>query len=183
MAVKEPDKILSPRVLLLIGALTCGLAYADQAPSAVAPAADSRALADTAQPMPARPPVAGHSAGRSAARHANGSGLEERVHELTQALELDVAQQQALRKVLTDQREQTLRVWNDSSSVPAAFRIAALKAITDHTADQIRALLNDEQRKKYNPPRRPSQDAEPRPDVGAWMDAISGHAAAPAATR
>ena len=133
--------------------------------------------------MPARPPAGGHSAGRSASRHANGSGLEERVHELAQALGLDAAQQQALRKVLIDQREQTLRVWNDSSSVPAAFRIAAIKAINDHTADQIRALLNEEQRKKYNPPRRPSQDAEPRPDVGAWMDAISGHVAAPPAPR
>lgn len=117
------------------------------------------------------------------ARHREGATLEDRVRALTQGLDLDASQQAALRKVLINQREQILKVWNDPSPVPAAYRIGAVKAITDHTADQIRALLNDEQRKKYNPPRRPSPEGEQRPDVSAWMDAIGPRVAAPTATR
>jgi hypothetical protein len=105
-------------------------------------------------------------------RHHEGSTLEDRVQALTQGLDLDMGQQTALRKVLVNQREQVMKVWNDPSPVPAAYRIAAVKALTDHTADQIRTILNDEQRKKYNPPPRPTQETEQRPDVSAWMDAM-----------
>jgi hypothetical protein len=84
-------------------------------------------------------------------RHARRSGLEDRVAMLTKALDLDPIQQGALRKVLQRQREQVLRIWSDGS-MPSAERIASTTAASKQTAKQIRALLNEEQRKKYDPP-------------------------------
>ena len=104
-------------------------------------------------------------------QHRPGS-LEDRVRALSQALNLDESQQSALRKVLEGQREQVIKVWSDSS-VPAAYRISATQAISDRTADQIRALLNEEQKKKYNPPRQSHQEATGtnKRSVEEWMDA------------
>lgn len=90
---------------------------------------------------------------------------------LSKSLDLDARQRSDLRKVLEDQREQVSRVWSDTS-VPAAYRVSATQAISDRTADQIRALLNDEQRKRYNPP-KPPHEATPgsaRPSVDPWME-------------
>jgi hypothetical protein len=104
-------------------------------------------------------------------RQPGGRSLEERVAVLSKALDLDARQRSELRKVLEDQREQVSRVWRDTS-VPAAYRVSTTRAITDRTADRIRALLNEEQRKRYNPP-KPPHGATPgsaRPDVEAWMN-------------
>lgn len=107
-------------------------------------------------------------------------GLDDRIKALSQALDLDEVQQYKLRKVLESQREQVMKVWSDSS-LPAAYRISATQAISDGTSDQIRALLNEEQRKKYNPPRRSHEAATGtnKRSVEDWMDATrpkeSGH--------
>jgi phosphatidylethanolamine-binding protein (PEBP) family uncharacterized protein len=52
-----------------------------------------------------------------------------------------------------------------------AERVPATRAVEDRTADQIRAMLNDEQKKKYNPPKPPPAPDTRPPDVSAWMDA------------
>lgn len=89
---------------------------------------------------------------------------------LAKALDLDARQRSELRKVLEDQREQVSRAWSDTS-VPAPYRVLSTQVITDRTADRIRALLNDEQRKRYNPPRRPYETpGSARPSVDAWMN-------------
>jgi Spy/CpxP family protein refolding chaperone len=104
-------------------------------------------------------------------RHHRPNNLDDRVKALSKALDLDAAQQSELRRVLERQREQIKRVWSDPS-IPADYRASAVKAISDGTADQIRALLNEEQRKKY-PAKLPP---EPRvgagqPSVEDWMNA------------
>jgi hypothetical protein len=99
-------------------------------------------------------------------------GLEDRVRNLAQALDLDATQQSELRKLLASQREQVRKIWNDSS-VPPAYRVSATRAISDQTADRIRAMLNEEQSKKYILP-KPPQEAlagSPRPSVEDWMNA------------
>jgi hypothetical protein len=55
--------------------------------------------------------------------------------------------------------------------VPPPNRVAATQAIGDKTADRIRALLNDEQKKKYNAPRQPRDTAAGArgPSVEDWM--------------
>jgi hypothetical protein len=110
------------------------------------------------------------AAARRVPRQVGGRSLEERVAMLSKALHLDARQQSELRKVLEDQREQVGRVWSDTS-VPASYRVLSTQAIADRTADRIRALLNEEQRKRYNPPKRPHQ-ATPgsAPSVEAWMN-------------
>jgi hypothetical protein len=98
-------------------------------------------------------PTLSAQSGRGAAQHrVRRSGLDRRVALLAKALELDGRQQTALRKVLLDQRAEVLRIWSDES-LPSANRIARTKAVSAQTADRIRALLNPEQRKKYDPPR------------------------------
>lgn len=117
----------------------------------------------------------GVSAGSSSSRntpHYRGANHEDRVNVLTQALGLDAKQQFELRRVLEGQREQVRKVWDDES-VPAAYRIIATQSISDKTADRIRALLTEEQRKKYKPP-RPAHGAavdSAQPSVEDWMKA------------
>lgn len=109
---------------------------------------------------------------RGAAHQHSGHTLEDRVRILTQWLSLDATQQTELRKVLQGQREQVRSLWSDTS-VPAAYRISATQAISDKTGDQIRALLNEEQKKKFNPPRPPRDEtaASARPNVEDWINA------------
>jgi hypothetical protein len=107
----------------------------------------------------------------TARRRKRGSPLDRRVMLLARELGLDAAQQAQVKKVLQGQREQVARVWNDKS-IPAARRVSATQAIGDRTADRIRALLNDEQRKKYIQPRkRDVAVGTAGGDVESWMNA------------
>jgi uncharacterized membrane protein len=106
-----------------------------------------------------------------APRHVTGARLEGRVGMLSRGLDLDPAQRAELRKVLEDEREQIQRVWNDPSR-SGADRVGATKAIGERTGDRIRSLLNEEQRKKYNPPRPPREPVASSDDgqgVEYWM--------------
>ena len=116
--------------------------------------------------------ASGEPQARRASHQHSGHTLEDRVRILTQWLNLDAMQQTELRKVLQGQREQVKSLWSDTS-VPAAYRISATQAISDKTGDQIRELLNEEQKKKFNPPRPPrdATAASARPNVEDWMDA------------
>ncbi len=88
---------------------------------------------------------------------------------MTRELDLNDHQQAELKSVLLDQREQLLALWNDTS-VPAALRVSRTQGLADRTADQIRALLNDEQRKKYIQPRkRTVQVGAPGANVDSWQ--------------
>jgi hypothetical protein len=97
----------------------------------------------------------------TASRDHNGASLEERVKRLAQALDLNAAQQSELRQLLEGQRDQLRRVWSETSW-PAAYRISATQAVTDYVLDQIKALLNDDQRNKFNL-LRPARNASNRP--------------------
>jgi hypothetical protein len=94
--------------------------------------------------------------------------LDHRVAVLSKALDLDARQQRELWKIFASQREAVKKIWSDPALL-AAERVPATRAAEERTADAIRAILTDEQKKKYNPP-RPAPPSG-RPDVGAWMDA------------
>jgi hypothetical protein len=115
-------------------------------------------------------PSAPRAASRHGPRHLGGHTLEERVTMLSKGLGLDARQQSELRRVLLDQREEVKRVWADEAA-PAAVRVKATEVITERTADRIRALLNEEQRRRYNPPKPPHRavPGSARPSVEAWM--------------
>lgn len=126
-------------------------------------AADAAAIAPVAPPLPTQ---------ASPQHHA--TAVEQRVALLAAELNLDARQQAEVRKVLEDQRRQVMKVWNDTA-VPAAYRVSATRAISDRTGDRIRALLNEEQKAKYNPPRKPREPMEgsATPSVEDWMKATS----------
>jgi Spy/CpxP family protein refolding chaperone len=136
-------------------------APAEQAAPAAAPAATTTETTEAPVGLP----------GRHAHRRASSSSLDARVKLLTTELKLTPQQQQSVRKILEDQRQQVARAWSDTS-VPSAVRVKATQAIGDRTADQIRALLTEEQRAKYVKPRQPGTSAASA-DVEQWMNAAA----------
>jgi hypothetical protein len=106
-----------------------------------------------------------------AGRQGGASTLEDRVTAFAKALELDPVQQARLRKVLMEQREAVRKIWSDRALLPAE-RVPATRAANERTGDEIRSILSDDQKKKYNPP-MPSSPPE-RGDtrsVEQWLDA------------
>jgi hypothetical protein len=86
-------------------------------------------------------------------------------------LDLDATQQAQVRRLLENRLAQMRRVWTNPA-IDAGDRVGAVKAINEKTAAQIRALLTDEQRKKYFQPRPIGSPAtEPTPSVAEWLSA------------
>jgi len=139
---------------ILTAACACGL------PASPATAADEVATAAAAKP-------------RAAPQHRD-AGLDERVKLLAAELDLDAQLQLEVRRILEDQRTQIEKVWSNTA-LPAASRVSATRAISDRTGDQIRALLNDEQKAKFTPPRRPRdpEASATAPTVQDWMNAAA----------
>lgn len=102
--------------------------------------------------------------------------LEQRITLMSAELGLDEHQRTELRGILLNQRVQIMQLWSDTS-VPPASRVGATRVITQQTGDRIRALLNDEQKAKYNQPRKPHDAAAgpPARSVEDWMQATSGN--------
>jgi hypothetical protein len=75
-------------------------------------------------------------------------GLDSRAKRLAKLLDLTETQQAKLAQILASQHEQIRKLWSDQR-VPSEYRVGEMRAINDKTEDQIRALLNDEQKKKY----------------------------------
>jgi Spy/CpxP family protein refolding chaperone len=103
-------------------------------------------------------------------------GIEDRVAMLSNALNLDATQRQQVRQILQHQRELIRSVWNDTTTT-SSYRVIATRAIGDQTSDQIRAMLNEEQLKKYNPPRSVHQTEVV--NVEQWMSGKASQASAP----
>jgi hypothetical protein len=119
------------------------------------------------------PVASGPTAAPQGPQPRHRSRPDERVSALAKALGLDATQQAQLTKVLSWQREQVRGVWNDPA-VPPDFRVTAVHAISDQTAEQIRGLLNEEQKGKYKLPRQPHPvaEGEGQRSVADWLDAM-----------
>jgi biopolymer transport protein ExbD len=76
--------------------------------------------------------------------------LDDRVKTLATSLGLNEAQQAAVKKILEQRQQETLRLRRDAS-IPGSVRIERLRALQDQTVQRIRLVLNDEQKKKYDP--------------------------------
>jgi hypothetical protein len=99
--------------------------------------------------------------------------LDHRLKVLTKALNLDARQQAELRKILESQRQAVTKIWSDPALL-SAERVPATRAAEERTAEQIRAILNDEQKNRYNPPKPQGAQAAP-PNVEAWMERQALH--------
>jgi hypothetical protein len=107
-------------------------------------------------------------------RPARADALEQRVQLLAHELDLNAQQQQSVRRILLGQREAVKQIWQDPAIAPAE-RAPAVRLVGERTADQIRAVLNEEQKKKYN---RPLPDGElstrANTDVEGWLRTVRG---------
>jgi hypothetical protein len=69
---------------------------------------------------------------------------------LAHNLDLDQAQQDAVLKILRARTAESLRIRHDTS-IPGSVRIEQFRALQDQTVLRVRAVLNDEQKKRYDP--------------------------------
>lgn len=111
---------------------------------------------------------------RSHAHHTAANTLDNRLQLMAKELDLDASQQATLKRILLTQRAEVDKVWNDPS-VPASVRVATTQAVSEQTAERIRAILNDEQREKYlKEHRRDVPVGTPGGDVQKWMKPDAG---------
>lgn len=99
--------------------------------------------AQTKDVAPATPAQPAHPAHKRAS-------LDDRVKAFATALGLNDAQEAAVKKILEQRQQETLRLRQDTS-IPGSVRIERLRALQDQTVQRIRLVLNDEQKKKYDP--------------------------------
>ena len=95
--------------------------------------------------------------------------IDDRVRVFAKNLDLTEAQQAAVKKILEQRQQEALRIRNDSS-VSGSVRIERFRALQDNTVERIRAVLNEEQKKKYDPLAvRRRQPAPDQRSVEDWL--------------
>jgi hypothetical protein len=144
--------------LVAAGGVFLCTALAQSAPLSSAPALSQ-------DPAPARP-------AQPAARHQRRVSLDERVKGLAKNLDLSEAQQAAVKRILERRQQESLRIMRTSSGTDGIGRLRALQI---GTVEQIRSVLNDEQKKKYNPLTPAPPKTSPQRSVEDWMKVTTPH--------
>ena len=159
MLAKESRAGLPLAGIFLAGALCL-------APCAVAQAPDSPA-SQPATP-PAQAPAAAPATRRPQSMYRRRT-MDDRVKSLTKALNLDEKQQAGVKTALERQQVQARKIQFDQS-LDGAERIGQFRALQEDTALRIRALLNDEQKQKYDPLNHATQNGNSSDTyVDQWM--------------
>lgn len=96
--------------------------------------------------------------------------LDDNVKSLAKALNLDEAQQMGVKAILERQQMQARRIQSDPS-LSGADRIARFRALQQETVSRIRAILNEEQKQKYDPLNHGTKANSPQPSVEDWLKA------------
>jgi hypothetical protein len=97
---------------------------------------------------------------------AQASSIDEQVKALSLELNLTADQQPKLKSILEDQRTQGLAIVNDKAAT-REDKVQKLHALRESTISKVRAMLNDDQKKKLDqmlqePDQAPKdQDKEP----------------------
>ena len=96
---------------------------------------------------------------------------DDQVKRFAESMGLSETQQSEVKKILEFQQLESRRIRLDGS-LSGAERINRLRILQDSTVAWIRAVLNDEQKKKYDPfAVRQAQKSSPQPSVEDWMKA------------
>lgn len=97
--------------------------------------------------------------------------LDDRVKTLAKNLNLSKAQQASVKKILKERVQEILRLRTDPS-LSGADRIARFRGLQKQTVVKIREVLDEEQKKKYDPlaPRKLPQAPQQR-SVEDWIKA------------
>lgn len=90
------------------------------------------------------------SSAPAVAQRGHRPTIDDRVKVLARNLDLNEAQQAAVKKILEQRQQETLRIRQDTS-ISGGARIERFRALQDRTVERIRAVLNEEQKKKYDP--------------------------------
>lgn len=96
--------------------------------------------------------------------------LDEQVKRFTKMVDLDESQQVGLKSVLERQQGQARQIRLDTS-LSGVDRVSRLRDLQQDTVLKIRALLNEEQKKKYDPQNRQSQTNASDSYVNDWLKA------------
>jgi len=107
---------------------------------------------------------------RPGRRRYKTPSVDEQVEGLSKNLDLNEAQQSAVKEILLRRQQHLLRILRDPSPT-GSDRMIKLRALQASTVAQIRSVLNDEQKKKYNPVSLRPQQTSPQPSVEDWMKA------------
>jgi hypothetical protein len=94
--------------------------------------------------------------------------IDEQVRSLTKGLELNETQQAKLRAILENEHRQISQV-RTGSPQGGADRVGLMLAVLDRTREEIRAMLNEEQRKKYPAAVPRGSTAPASADLDYWM--------------
>jgi hypothetical protein len=91
---------------------------------------------------------------------------------LTKSLDLNDVQQSAVKNILEQRQQQTLRI-RRNPSISGSDRIEQFRALQDSTVERIRAVLTEEQKKKYDPLASRQIQSTPERSVEDWLKATT----------
>lgn len=98
---------------------------------------------------------------------------DDQVKRFAESLDLSETQRSDVKRILEFRQVQTRRIRLDGS-LSGAERISRFRSLQDSTVARIRAVLNDEQKKKYDPLLvRQAQKDPPSASVEDWMKAAA----------
>jgi hypothetical protein len=100
------------------------------------------------------------------------SNIDTRVSRLAKNLDLSEEQQSAVKKILEQRLQQTLQIRRDPS-ISGSARIERFHMLQEATVERIRAVLNDEQKKKYDPMVASHNQRTPERSVEDWLKATA----------
>jgi hypothetical protein len=102
------------------------------------------------------------------------STLDRRVTLFAKSLNLNDAQQSAVKKILEERWQQSLRIRKDPS-ITGGERIEQFRVLQQNTVARIRAVLNEEQRKRYDPFATQKVQQTPERSVEDWLKLTTPH--------
>ncbi|HEY1272288.1 MAG TPA: hypothetical protein VGF08_09905 [Terriglobales bacterium] len=92
---------------------------------------------------------------------------------MAEVLELSEAQQSKVKEILVRRQQAARQIWADQT-LQGGDRVGRFRGLYDQTVAQIRSILNDEQKKKYDPlAYRQDRPTSLQPSVEDWMKATS----------
>ena len=110
-------------------------------------------------------------------RQYKRSSIDNRVKSLAKSLDLNERQQSELKKVLWNRHDQVIKILR-AQSPSSVDRVNQFRAINENTVERITALLNEEQKEKYNPPRQPEAPGiSPKASLEDWLKVTKGQPA------
>jgi len=125
---------------------------------------DASALAQAPQAPTPKPRVSQHPTRKS--------NIDARVSILAKNLDLTPEQQSEVKNILEQRQQKTLLIRSDPS-ISGSTRIERFRMLQESTVERIRAVLNDEQKKKYDPMAARRMQSTPEHSVEDWLKATT----------